>query len=129
MQHEPHPTPSQPANPLPVGPPAAASAFLVQTYDIKPGELEAFEGWFRDEFAPRMRAFDGVTSVETVVDRTRRPSVTTVFAFRDRAALEKWNNNLGMRDLAAKFDEFIGVHGHMVFDVPPLHRAPSLSLP
>jgi len=123
------PTPAQPANPLPAAPPAAATAFLVQTYNINPGQLEAFERWFHDEFAPRMQAFDGVESVETMVDRTRRPSVTTVFAFRDRAALEKWNNNLAMRDLAAKFDEFIGVHGHLVFDVPPLHRAPSLSAP
>jgi len=123
------PTPAQPSNPLPAAPPHPAAAFLAQTYDIQLGQLAAFEAWFRDEFAPKMRAFDGVVSIETVVDRTRRPSVTTVFAFRDRAALNKWNNNLAMRDLAAKFDEFVGVHGHLVYDTPPLHPAPSLSTP
>jgi hypothetical protein len=76
-----------------------------------------------------MRAFDGVISVETVVDRTRRPAVTTVFAFRDRAAFDKWNNNLAMRELAAKFDEFIGVHGHLVIDAVPVYEVPTLSLP
>jgi mono/diheme cytochrome c family protein/quinol monooxygenase YgiN len=121
------PTPNQPANPLPHAPAAAGASFLVQTYDINPGELEAFERWFRDAFAPAMRAFDGVVSVETVVDRTRRPSVTTVFAFRDRAAFDKWNNNLAMRQLAEKFDEFVGVHGHLVFDVVPRYPASSLS--
>ena len=75
-----------------------------------------------------MRACDGVVGVETSVDRTRRPSVTTVFAFRDRPALDKWNNNLGMRELAAKFDEFVGVHGHLIYDVVPQYRAPSLSI-
>ena len=123
------PTPAQPSKPLPAAPPHPAAAFLVQTYDIQLGQLAAFEAWFRDEFAPKMRAVDGVVSIDTVVDRTRRPSVTTVFAFRDRAALNKWNNNLAMRDLAAKFDEFVGVHGHLVYDTPPLHPAPSLSLP
>jgi mono/diheme cytochrome c family protein len=121
------PTPAPPSNPLPVAPPNAATAFLVQTYDIQPGQLAAFEAWFRDEFAPKMQAFGGVVSIDTAVDRTRRPSVTTVFAFRDRDALNKWNNNLAMRDLAAKFDEFVGVHGHLVYDTPPLHAAPSLS--
>jgi mono/diheme cytochrome c family protein len=123
------PTPAGPANPLPAAPPSAAAAFLVQAYDVKPGELPAFETWFREQFAPRMRAFDGVVSVDSVVDRSRRPSVTTVLAFRDRAALEKWGNNLAMRDLAAKFDEFVGLHGHLFYEQPPLYRAPSLSMP
>jgi mono/diheme cytochrome c family protein len=123
------PTLTLPPNPLPYAPAAPAAAFLVQTYDINPNQLTAFEAWFREQFAPQMRAFAGVVSIETSVDRTRRPSVTTVFGFRDRAALEKWNNNLAMRDLAAKFDEFIGVHGHLTYDTPPLYRAPSLSLP
>lgn len=123
------PTPAAPAQPLPQAPAGAGTSFLVQTYDINPGALEPFERWFRDAFAPAMRGFDGVVSVETVVDRTRRPSVTTVFAFRDRAAFDKWNNNLMMRELAAKFDEFVGVHGHLVFDVVPHYPAPSLSFP
>ncbi len=121
------PSPAQPSNPLPAAPANAAATFLVQTYDVQPGQLAAFEAWFRDEFAPKMQAFGGVVSIDTVVDRTRRPSVTTVFAFRDRDAFNKWNNNLAMRDLAAKFDEFVGVHGHLVYDTPPVHPAPSLS--
>lgn len=123
------PTPALSANPLPAAPPAAPGTFLVQTYDVNPGQLAAFETWFAAEFGPRMRGFDGVVGIETVVDRARRPAVTTVFAFRDRAAFDKWNNNLQMRELAAKFDEFVGLHGHLVYDLPPTYRAPSLSLP
>jgi mono/diheme cytochrome c family protein len=122
------PVPMQSAHPLPAAPPNPASVFFVQAYDVNLGQLDAFERWFRDEFAPKMRAFDGVLSIETFVDRTRRPAVTTVFGFRDKAALQKWNNNLAMRELAAKFDEFVGVHGHLVYDALPLHPAPSLSL-
>jgi mono/diheme cytochrome c family protein len=130
------PTPLVPPNPVgplpaaPSGAGAAPSAFLLQGYDIKPDQLASFERWFRDELAPRMRAFPGVVGVETTVDRSRRTqSVTTVFAFRDRAAYEKWNNNLGMRELATKFDEFIGLHGHVVYEAVPVYRAESLSLP
>ena len=122
------PVPAQPTNPVPAAPARSAKAFILQAYDVNAGQLADFERWFRDDFAPRMRAFDGVVSVETIVDRTRRPPVTTVFAFRDRAALEKWSNNLGMRELAAKFDEFVGVHSHLVYEAPPVYDVPSLSL-
>jgi hypothetical protein len=122
------PVPLQSTDPLPAAPPSPATVFFLQAYDVNHGQLDAFEGWFRDEFAPRMRAFDGVRSIETFVDRTRRPAVTTVFGFRDQAALQKWSNNLGMRELAAKFDEFVGVHGHLIYDRVPLYPAPSLSL-
>jgi len=65
-----------------------------------------------------------------VVDRSRRgPALTTVFGFRDRPAYDRWNNNLGMRELAARFDEFIGLHGHVMYDAPPVYRAEGLSLP
>ncbi|MEO8601491.1 MAG: c-type cytochrome [bacterium] len=121
---------AEPAGPLPAPPPATARYFLVQTYDVKPGQLEAFQTWFRGELTPRMRAFPGVDSVETHVDRSRRgPALTTVFGFRDRAAYDKWNNNLAMRELAAKFDDFIGLHGHVVYETPPIYRVGELSLP
>ncbi len=115
--------------PLPASPPGGG-VFLVQTYDIKPGQLEAFERWFRDEFMPKTKAFGGVERIETSVDRSRRgPLVTTVFTFRDRTAYDRWNNNLAMRELAAKFDDFIGLHGHILYDTPPAYRAASLSSP
>ncbi|MFN8643196.1 MAG: hypothetical protein U0802_16625 [Candidatus Binatia bacterium] len=117
-----------PAVPLPAPPSVAATLFLVQTYDVLPERLAAFERWFQQTFAPALRAFGGIVSVETTVDRARRgPALTTVIAFRDRAAYDRWNNNLGQRELAAKFDEFIGVHGHVVYDSPPLYRAAGLS--
>lgn len=119
-----------PAVPLPAPPAAAATVFLVQTYDVLPGKLADFEAWFQGTFVPRLRAFGGIERIETTVDRARRgPALTTVIGFRDRAAYDRWNNNLGMRDLAAKFDEFIGVHGHVVYDSPPLYRAAGLSAP
>jgi mono/diheme cytochrome c family protein len=117
-----------PAMPLPPPPRAAATVFLVQTYDVLPGKLDAFEEWFQKSFAPALRAFGGIVSVETSVDRARRgPPMTTVIAFRDRTAYDRWNNNIGQRELASKFDEFIGVHGHVVYDSPPLYRAGGLS--
>jgi len=124
------PVAPEPAAPLPAPPPATAQVFLAQTYDVKPGQLEAFQRWFRDELTPRLRAFPGVDSIETQVDRSRRgPALTTVFGFRDRAAYDKWNNNLAMRELAARFDEFIGLHGHVMYEAPPIYRVGDLSLP
>ena len=119
-----------PAVPLPAAPSAGAAVYLVQTYDVLPGKLAEFEAWFQGTFEPRMRAFGGIERIETTVDRARRgPALTTVIGFRDQAAYTRWNNNLGMRELAAKFDEFIGVHGHVVYEGPPLYRAGSLSAP
>lgn len=117
-----------PAAPLPAPPAVAAQVFLVQTYDVLPDRLQAFEQWLQQTFVPALQAFGGIVSIETTVDRARRgPPLTTVIAFRDRAAYERWNNNLGQRELAAKFDEFIGVHGHVVYDSPPVYRARTLS--
>lgn len=117
-----------PAVPLPAAPASPAAVFLVQTYDVLPGKLAEFETWFQGIFVPKLRAFGGVESIETTVDRARRgPALTTVIAFRDQAAYQRWNNNLGMRELAAAFDEFVGVHGHVVYDGPPLYRAGGLS--
>ena len=117
-----------PAVPLPPPPTATATWFLVQTYDVLPDKLAAFQEWFQKSFAPALRAFGGIVSVDTTVDRARRgPAMTTVIGFRDRAAYDRWNNNIGQRELAAKFDEFIGVHGHVVYDSPPLYRASGLS--
>lgn len=117
-----------PVVPLPAAPAAASSVYLVQTYDVLPGKLAEFEAWFQGTFAPRLRAFGGIERIETTVDRARRgPALTTVIAFRDQTAYQRWNNNLAMRELAAKFDEFIGVHGHVVYDGPPLYRASRLS--
>lgn len=117
-----------PAAPLPSPPQVAASVFLVQTYDVLPDKLPPFQAWFQQTFVPALRAFGGIVSIETTVDRSRRgPPMTTVIAFRDRAAYERWNNNLAQRELAVKFDEFIGVHGHVVYDSPPVYRASTLS--
>jgi hypothetical protein len=118
-----------PQGPLPANPVDGTGVFLVQSYDIKPDQLAAFEGWFRAELAPKMRAFAGVERIDTYVDRTSpRQPVITVFAFRDRAAYDKWNNNLAMRELAARFDDFIGIHGHVLYETAPIYPVPGLSM-
>ena len=61
-----------PAMLLPPPPKVEATVFLVQTYDVLPEKLDAFEEWFRKSFAPALRAFGGIVSVETSVDRARR---------------------------------------------------------
>src|SRR5207237_996721 len=63
---------------MPAAPPGDATRFYVQVYDVRPGELEHFERWFRDEGARAFLAHDGLVDVRTWVDLTRDgPSLVT----------------------------------------------------
>ncbi len=113
-------------------PPTAAQAFFVQSYEVLPGKVEAFTEWFQREGAKRFLAFDGLVSVETFVDLTRPgPAVTSVFAFRDRDALNAFvaTHDPSVIAVGTEFDAFVGDHDHRVFVRPPLYKVPALSTP
>ncbi len=114
----------------PLPPATQASAFLTQRYEVLPGRVQAFEAWFRDEGARRLLAVDGLLTIETFVDATRgSPSVTTVWGFRDNAALLAFvnSNDAATIALGTEFDRFITPHDHKVFRTPPVYRAEDLS--
>lgn len=116
--------------PKPTAPPTEARSFFLQTYDVLPGRVPDFEAWFEREGRQRFAALDGLVSLDTYVDSTRNgPSVTTVFAFRDDAALNAFMNDHApdSMSLGLAFDGFIGAHDHKVFRQAPIYRAPKLS--
>ena len=123
--------PPNPAD-LPSRPETAARVYFVQSYDVVPGKVQAFEDWFRREGAKRFLAIDGLVSIETYVDTLRPPPVvTTMFGFRDDAAL---NTFAAMQDPATvavgtEFDAFVGPHDHRALTSAPVYRAPGLSAP
>jgi mono/diheme cytochrome c family protein len=107
-----------------------ATSFYAQSYDIQIGKVDAFEQWFASEGAKQFLAADGVVGIDTYVDNSRLArSVTTVFAFRDDAALTRFMNDPATEQLGARFDSFIGEHDHSTFRRPPLYRVPALSAP
>jgi mono/diheme cytochrome c family protein len=113
---------------VPAPPPSAASRFLVQAYDVNPGDLQAFETWFRDEGTARFFAYDGLLSIDTWVDVAHdRPALVTAFGFRDDAALARFVDDPALDQLARDFDAFAGPHAHQVMRSPPVYRAASLS--
>jgi len=112
-------------------PPASpAKQFFVQTYDVKPGQLPAFETWWKEQGAQRFLAFNGLLSVDTYVDytRTEKP-YTSVFGFRDEIALARFMNDPNAEKLGLEFDAFIGDHGHNQQSWTPMFRVPTLSTP
>jgi hypothetical protein len=116
------------ARPAPA--PGPGRAFFLQSYDVKPGQLEPFEAWWRAEGAKRFLAIDGLLGVDTWVDFTRpeRP-YTTILAFRDAAALQTFSANADAQRLGLEFDGFVGDHSHAVQLWSPIYRVPSLSAP
>jgi mono/diheme cytochrome c family protein len=119
------------AKELPAPPPGGgASIFFVQSFDIVPAGLAAFEEWFAAEGKAAFLSFDGVVTVETWVDTARDGApVSTVVGFRDEAALRRFLDDPRGEALGLKFDEFVGPHGHKVFRTPPVYRAATLSAP
>jgi mono/diheme cytochrome c family protein len=126
--------PSAPPNPadLPSRPETAARAYFVQSYNVVPGKVQAFEEWFRREGAKRFLAIDGLVSIETYVDTLRpAPVVTTMFGFRDDAALNTFATTQDPATVAVgtEFDAFVGPHDHRALTSAPMYRAPGLSAP
>ncbi len=108
--------------------PGAAHAFFAQTYDVLPGRLAAFESWFAGEGRQRFLELGGLLGIDTFVDAARpRGAVTTLFEFRDEAALRNFMGDPATADLWTRFDAFVGPHGHFAADQPLVYRAPGLS--
>lgn len=115
--------------PLPP-PPGDTRAYLTMNYNIRDGQLDAFAAWLRDKGFPGFLAFPGLERVDTWVDRTRMPSLTTMLVFRSQADRERFDRDPAMGRLGLEFDSFVGSHDHRwLDDGPPLFRAPSLSSP
>jgi len=108
--------------------PGEAHTFFAQTYDVLPGQLAAFETWFTNQGRQQFLAHDGLVSIETFVDASRPgAAVTSLFGFRDEAALRNFMGDPATADLWKQFDAFIGPHGHYASDRPLVYRAPGLS--
>lgn len=121
-----------PPSQRPAPPPASAEAteWFIQSYDVKPGQLAAFEAWWKTEGARRFLAYDGLVSVDTYVDFTRTQNpYTSVFAFRDERALMRFMQDPAAETLGLDFDAFIGEHGHDTQSWLPMYRVPTLSAP
>lgn len=113
---------------LPAPPATKEGAFLVMSYRVNDGKLAALEEWFRDKGAGGFLAAPGLTRIDTFVDRTRTPSITTVWAFENPADMHRFESDPAFGRLGLEFDAFIGDHDHRPFhDEPPLYQAPSLS--
>ena len=113
----------------PTPPQTAARRFFVQSYDVLPGQLAAFEQWFDSDGRRQFLSVNGLLSLDTFVDATRSTgSVTSLFGFRDEAALRNFMGDPASANLWKQFDAFIGPHSHQIYNAPSLYRAPSLSL-
>jgi mono/diheme cytochrome c family protein len=107
-----------------------AKAFFYQTYDVKPGQLAAFEAWWKSDGAKLFLGYPGLVSVDTYVDFTRQERFyTSVFAFRDEAALGRFMQDPASEPMGLAFDAYIGDHGHDMVSWMPIFRVPSLSAP
>lgn len=107
-----------------------AKAFFYQTYDVKPGQLAAFEAWWKSDGAKLFLGYPGLVSVDTYVDFTRQERFyTSVFGFRDEAALGRFMQDPASEPMGLAFDAFIGDHGHDMVSWTPMFRVPSLSAP
>lgn len=112
----------------PKPPSAEAHAFFAQGYEVLPGRLEAFEKWFATEGRKGFLDADGIVTLETFADAGKPTNaLTTVFGFRDEAALRTFLGDPAMAELWKQFDAFVGPHGHVVADRPLVYRVQSLS--
>jgi mono/diheme cytochrome c family protein len=114
----------------PAPPPSPARAYFIQSYDVRPDRLAPFEAWWKSEGARRFLAFDGLLTVDTYADYTRAQNpFTSIFGFRDSAALQAFMMNPTAEQLGLDFDGFIGPHDHTTQFWSPIYRVPTLSAP
>ncbi|HJQ84729.1 MAG TPA: cytochrome c [Candidatus Binatia bacterium] len=120
----------RPPSEVPPATDPTAAIYYVQVYDVLAGQLPAFETWFKTEGGPALRAQDGIVGIETWVDVTHDgPALTTVIGFRDDAALRRFLDDPSGEAVKARFDEFVGPHGHRIYRLPPVYRVATLSNP
>jgi mono/diheme cytochrome c family protein len=113
----------------PAAPASKGKAFLIQTFDVRPGRLEELERWMQGDGGKRLREH-GVLSVDTYVDFTReRQRYTSVFAFADGVALHAYAQNPLASALDEEFDALVSEHEHNQQMWAPAYRASSLSFP
>jgi hypothetical protein len=114
----------------PSPPPTVAHAFFAQSYDVLPGRLADFEAWFATRGRPALLASDGLLGIDTFVDAAKPGgALTTLFAFRDEAALRTFMGDPGTAEVWKEFDGFVGPHGHLATERPIVYRAEALSTP
>jgi len=112
----------------PTPPEAPTKAYFIQTYDVKPDQLAPFQAWWQSQGAKRFLAFDGLLTVDTYVDFTRPQNhFTSLFGFRDGAALQKFDEDPAAQTLGTEFDAFIGEHTHVVQYWPSIYPVATLS--
>jgi len=110
--------------------PAASrgGAFFAQTYDVDPAKIGDLERWFAAKGRARFLESEGLVRIDTYVDAGKPArSLTTVFAFRDEAALRTFLGDPAMADVWREFDDLVGPHGHVAADRPLAYRAATLS--
>ena len=123
------PPPSNPVGPRPPPPATDASVHFVQVFDVREGQLDAFQAWFQSTAVPALRAVDGLVGVDTYVDNTRGGAgIVTIMSFRDDGALARFLQDPAGAEWKRAFDSFIGPHGHQLFRYPPIYRVDGLSL-
>jgi hypothetical protein len=111
-------------------PTTPARAFFAQSYDVLPGRLPALETWFASRGREQFLAADGLLSLDTFVDTTKgRTAITTVFGFRDEAALRTFMGDPATAETWKEFDGFVGPHGHLATERPVVYHASTLSAP
>jgi hypothetical protein len=95
---------------------------------VLPGKLAEFEKWFATKGRSAFTAVPGFVRIDTYVDPVRPgAAVTSLFVFRDEAALRNFMGDPASVELWNQFDAFVGPHGHLAMDQPLVYRAPSLS--
>jgi hypothetical protein len=113
----------------PPPPPTAARVFFAQSYDVLPEKLPELERWFASEGRAAFGETQGLVSMETFVDVAKPAgALTTVFGFRDEAALRTFVGDPAMVEVWKRFDALIGPHGHVASDRPLVYPVASLSM-
>jgi hypothetical protein len=96
---------------------------------VLPEKLPELERWFATEGRAAFADAQGLVSIQTFVD-VAKPSgaLTTIFGFRDEAALRTFVADPAMADAWRRFDALVGPHGHVASDQPLVYPVPSLAL-
>ena len=93
--------------------------FATMTPQVIAGQRRRAAGFLCAERLVRIESF--------VAAALPSAAATSLFAFRDEAALRNFLGDPATADLWNRVDAFLGPHGHYVSDGPLVDRAPSVS--